>query len=450
MTNTYEAAGTQAGDQHSPDGGLGIPEFLRRSADGSGQAGTPILTPATPADPLCDLVAQLNSAHEAIASAPRQAVAHAIAAGIALDKIKKRIDQKMGRGHWVPWLREKCPIPPSTAQFYRWVSKNEDRVREAEISNALDFSLRGLRRLLGKSRTPALPPPKANAEYGTANHDDGDIDVNVAVTEAKAPAEKKAQVPAVENDAGLPVAQSKAALSKPPNGKPAEKPTKISEAKFNSFTADEAEAHITACIKWSADLSIPDHERSLTSEELARIDRWRKKVENKKKEAAAIARANGRSAVSASNNDTALITRAAVNGASAALITPTTIEGRAPTEAIAGATTAPPAEIPPQGKAALKLITPPPEAVTPDFNGGGTAITAADLIAAIENAVEVLNRNRHFCAQHPEAAEDVKTDLTRALHRVCNAGRQTIPAAAGDQGGLTNQAMIKQEEMSND
>jgi hypothetical protein len=116
-----------------------------------------------------------------------------------------------------------------------------------------------------------------------------------------------------------------------------------------------------------------------------------------------------------------------------------------------------PTALPPQGRAALELITPPAQTVTngsaPELNDGGgypqpvngeiisPSEFDADLITAIENALDVLSRSLIFRARHRQAAEAVKGDLTRALHRVRDAQRQQIPAPAGDQGGVTDQTM---------
>jgi hypothetical protein len=76
---------------------------------------------------LIDLAARIKTEHQAVATALKQSVKHAIAAGELLIEAKDQVPH----GRWLPWLRDHCTISERTAQLYMRVAKNRADIEGA-------------------------------------------------------------------------------------------------------------------------------------------------------------------------------------------------------------------------------------------------------------------------------------------------------------------------------
>src|SRR3954447_26941881 len=94
-------------------------------------------TTITASNSLADLAARIKAEHGAVASALKDSVRHAIAAGELLIEAKAQL----AHGQWLPWLSDHCTISERTAQLYMRVAKNRADI-EAQIRNDVaDLSL---------------------------------------------------------------------------------------------------------------------------------------------------------------------------------------------------------------------------------------------------------------------------------------------------------------------
>src|SRR5215831_15201763 len=85
----------------------------------SGQAGgrmtaRPAITKIDASNSLTDLAARIVAAHQAVSTALKDSVQHAITAGELLIEAKDKVG---GHGNWLPWLRDHCTISERTAQL---------------------------------------------------------------------------------------------------------------------------------------------------------------------------------------------------------------------------------------------------------------------------------------------------------------------------------------------
>src|SRR5262249_5037345 len=86
---------------------------------------------------LADLAARIKAEHEAVSTALKDSVRHAIRAGNLLVEAKEQLKH----GQWLPWLRDHCTISERTAQLYMRCAKNREAI-EAQIRNGVaDLSL---------------------------------------------------------------------------------------------------------------------------------------------------------------------------------------------------------------------------------------------------------------------------------------------------------------------
>jgi hypothetical protein len=91
----------------------------------------------TSSNSLADLAARIKAEHGAVATALKDSVRHAIAAGELLIEAKAQL----AYGQWLPWLSHHCTISERTAQLYMRVAKNRADI-EAQIRNDVaDLSL---------------------------------------------------------------------------------------------------------------------------------------------------------------------------------------------------------------------------------------------------------------------------------------------------------------------
>jgi hypothetical protein len=87
---------------------------------------------------LAELAARIRSEHEAVGSAVRSALDHAVAAGQMLIEAKSSLPH----GGWLLWLRSHCKIPPRTASHYMRLAKRlpeSARVADLTVTEALDL-----------------------------------------------------------------------------------------------------------------------------------------------------------------------------------------------------------------------------------------------------------------------------------------------------------------------
>jgi hypothetical protein len=93
---------------------------------------------------LTDLAARIRAEHEATATALKDSVMHAMAAGDLLIEAKAQVPH----GSWLPWLRDHCTISERTAQLYMRVAKNRTTIEAQIRSGDADLSLNEVTALL--------------------------------------------------------------------------------------------------------------------------------------------------------------------------------------------------------------------------------------------------------------------------------------------------------------
>jgi hypothetical protein len=125
---------------------------------------------------LTDLAARIRAEHEAVSTALRESVRHAITAGELLVEAK----EQLGHGRWLPWLRDHCTMSERTAQLYMRVAKNRAEV-EAQMRNGVaDLSLNeaaallmlssDVRKLMSFARTAEGLSGEALVDFCIANN----------------------------------------------------------------------------------------------------------------------------------------------------------------------------------------------------------------------------------------------------------------------------------------
>ena len=73
---------------------------------------------------LTDLAARIRSEHEAVSTALKESVRHAITAGELLIEAKSQVQH----GQWLSWLRDHCAMSERTAQLYMRTAKNRKQI----------------------------------------------------------------------------------------------------------------------------------------------------------------------------------------------------------------------------------------------------------------------------------------------------------------------------------
>jgi len=82
---------------------------------------------------LAVLAARIKAEHEAVSTALKDSVRHAITAGESLAEAKEQVPH----GQWLPWLRDHCTMSERTAQLYMRCAKNRAAIEESQIRNAI-------------------------------------------------------------------------------------------------------------------------------------------------------------------------------------------------------------------------------------------------------------------------------------------------------------------------
>ena len=96
---------------------------------------------------LTHLAARIRAEHEAVSSALKESVRHAIAAGELLVEAKGQL----GHARWLPWLRDHCTISERTARLYVRVAKNRAEVENQMRNDVADLTLNEAAALLAQS-----------------------------------------------------------------------------------------------------------------------------------------------------------------------------------------------------------------------------------------------------------------------------------------------------------
>jgi Protein of unknown function (DUF3102) len=90
----------------------------------------------TRSNSLADLAARIIAEHQAVSTALRDSVRHAIAAGELLAEAKAQVPH----GQWLPWLRGHCTMAERTAQLYMRCAESREAI-EANTQCVADLSL---------------------------------------------------------------------------------------------------------------------------------------------------------------------------------------------------------------------------------------------------------------------------------------------------------------------
>lgn len=86
---------------------------------------------------LADLAARIKTEHQAVSTALKDSVRHAIAAGALLIEAKARVPH----GQWLPWLQDHCTMAERTAQLYMRCARNREAIEDQIRSGVADLSL---------------------------------------------------------------------------------------------------------------------------------------------------------------------------------------------------------------------------------------------------------------------------------------------------------------------
>jgi hypothetical protein len=127
----------------------------------------PAITDIEASNSLTDLAARIVAEHQAVSTALKDSVRHAITAGELLIEAK----DKVGHGNWLPWSRDHCTISERTAQLYMRCARNREAI-EANAQCIADLSLNeaaamlmlssDVRKLLAFARGTARACPARN------------------------------------------------------------------------------------------------------------------------------------------------------------------------------------------------------------------------------------------------------------------------------------------------
>jgi hypothetical protein len=128
------------------------------------------------AEHLDALADRIRAAHAAVQAASANALAHALAAGDALNAAKAR----MTKG-WGDWVRQNCGLGASTARLYRQLAAHRG-VIEARRNELGALTVRAARELISTSKTSKGSKIGAATEVPTAMADD----IEAATTEVAA------------------------------------------------------------------------------------------------------------------------------------------------------------------------------------------------------------------------------------------------------------------------
>jgi hypothetical protein len=100
-------------------------------------ARTAAITKIEASNALADLAARIKAEHEAVSTALKDSIRHAIRAGSLLVEAKEQLKH----GQWLPWLRDHCTISERTAQLYMRCAKNREAIEDQIRNGVADLSL---------------------------------------------------------------------------------------------------------------------------------------------------------------------------------------------------------------------------------------------------------------------------------------------------------------------
>jgi hypothetical protein len=95
------------------------------------------ITKVDASNSLADLAARIVAEHQAVSTALKDSVRHAITAGELLVEAKAQLNK---HGQWLPWLRGHCTMSERTAQLYMRCAKNREHI-EANTQCVADLTL---------------------------------------------------------------------------------------------------------------------------------------------------------------------------------------------------------------------------------------------------------------------------------------------------------------------
>jgi hypothetical protein len=99
--------------------------------------GRVMTTGALQSNYLTDLAGRIRIEHEAVSTALKDSVRHAITAGELLIEAKKQL----AHGQWLPWLADHCTIAERTAQLYMRCARNREAIENQIRNGVADLSL---------------------------------------------------------------------------------------------------------------------------------------------------------------------------------------------------------------------------------------------------------------------------------------------------------------------
>jgi hypothetical protein len=108
---------------------------------------------AQPIDRLSILALEIRRAHDEVEQHARKSLEMMIMAGEKLIEAKEMLRDPQGRvrGHWGPWLRDQCKVPPSTARLYMSLARHKATI--LENANVSVFSVRAAREWIAEIET---------------------------------------------------------------------------------------------------------------------------------------------------------------------------------------------------------------------------------------------------------------------------------------------------------
>lgn len=101
------------------------------------QGAAPAITEIAASNSLADLAGRIVIEHQAVSTALKDGVRHAITAGELLIEAKAQLQH----GQWLPWLGQHCTISERTAQLYMRCARNRTAIEEQIRNGDADLSL---------------------------------------------------------------------------------------------------------------------------------------------------------------------------------------------------------------------------------------------------------------------------------------------------------------------
>jgi hypothetical protein len=133
---------------------------------------------------LTDLAHRIKTEHEAVSTALKESVRHAIAAGEMLIEAKRHPQLK--HGDWLPWLRDHCGIQDRTAQRYMRIARNKGTIEDQIRHGVSDLTQNGALALLTIPKDNTKPEHRCLESALNTYLDCDDLDEALANMAARA------------------------------------------------------------------------------------------------------------------------------------------------------------------------------------------------------------------------------------------------------------------------